>query len=45
MHKDTTNSIPEISFTFKSFDFNEEDIIEAINEIGPIPLHQTMISL
>ena len=25
--KDTTNSLPEISSTFNSFDFNEEDII------------------
>ena len=33
--KDTTNSLPEISSTFNSFDFNEEDIIEAIFVCSP----------
>ena len=33
--KDTTNSLPRVSSTFNSFEFNEEDIIEAINEIDP----------
>ena len=33
--KDTTNSLPGISSTFNSFDFNEKDIIEAINVIYP----------
>ena len=33
--KDTTNSLPGILSTLNSFDFNEEDIIEAIDKIDP----------
>ena len=32
---DTTNSLPGISSSFNSFNFNEEDIIKVINEIDP----------
>ena len=33
--KDTTNTLPKIPSSFNSFEFNEDDIIEAINEIDP----------
>ena len=33
--KDTTTRLPKTSLSFDSFDFNETDIIEAIDEIDP----------